>query len=657
MTLLLLSWLLLLQCLPMPLVSAVTTTTTQQQPQDTQSTTTTPHIDRNLIINGTEAPRQRFPYMASLSSNGRHVCGGTLIAPDIILTAAHCAGYFDEIQLNRHDLIRDSIYESYVIQDTVMHPRYYFHANGNNVDVDEYDFLLVKLYGDSGQLPVRLNREPTVPTVRGEQLRVIGWGVTDNGSNIPTDKLRQVTVDYIPNEDCAKIEGYTPNGNPVDLANRVIDITLCAADFTQGEDTCQGDSGGPILLADSTNSRNDVQVGVTSFGINGCADPNFPGFYARISHAHRWIDQTVCSMTNYPSASLGCNEQNYDLSDYTPDFSPSPTNELIDVTFEIRLDVIPSKIGWIIQSPHSNGANITYASRPISSYRNQPALQSVRESIKLPNNRQYYLVLLDRTGNGLCCNSYVHVYPNNANTDWLPQTLVAGSFHSRVYPFVAGRLPTAAPTLSPPPTRTVFPSSAPTVTRPFVTVSIDFDRYASETGWQLERIQVKDSVDTSATIKNTNDPDWLLLAVRYPGDYAGIADGESRVETVNLPLPIPGKIQTYRFTMTDNEGDGLCCKHGQGQAVVYWGDGQDELMRFDQFYLEEAETFTDERLLVLLDNDKGNEADEPNGNDMSAGVVSQTSLSVTPGGKRRHLWIICVTTGVAVVLLSSWTVL
>jgi hypothetical protein len=67
-------------------------TTQQQQQQPYHTTSTSSSSNRNLIIGGHDATAGRYPYFVALQSAENNTeCGGTLIAPDVVLTAAHCA--------------------------------------------------------------------------------------------------------------------------------------------------------------------------------------------------------------------------------------------------------------------------------------------------------------------------------------------------------------------------------------------------------------------------------------------------------------------------------------------------------------------------------------------------------------------------------------
>jgi len=68
---------------------------------------------------------------------------------------------------------------------------------------------------------------------------------------------------------------------------------LCAA--SPGKDACQGDSGGPLY-----DAKKNVLIGIVSWGI-GCANPNYPGVYARISEAIDWIERYTGRIASSPT--------------------------------------------------------------------------------------------------------------------------------------------------------------------------------------------------------------------------------------------------------------------------------------------------------------------------------------------------------------------
>merc|ERR1711862_67944 len=109
-------------------------------------------------------------------------------------------------------------------------------------------------------------------------------GTLDNDFSIPTlsspDKLQEVDVNVISNSQCAGNYG----------SNSITSAMVCAADT--GKDSCQGDSGGPMVTQE--NGRH-AQIGVVSWGI-GCASPNYPGVYARVTSVKSWI-QSIASGT------------------------------------------------------------------------------------------------------------------------------------------------------------------------------------------------------------------------------------------------------------------------------------------------------------------------------------------------------------------------
>jgi secreted trypsin-like serine protease len=240
------------------------------------------------IVGGELASRE-YPFMASVQSTvDGHYCGGSLVAPEWVLTAAHCGEGEQpanlEVLIGVTDL--DDAGERIAVTEIRTHPAYDSGTLRNDV-------ALLRLARPSAKPPVRLVR-PGQEAIwaPGQPATAIGWGehqspmqpgsYTDGDSSV----LREVTVPVVADADCA--DTYDENkefltGGSFDPASMV-----CAGDGTGGRDSCYGDSGGPLLVA------GDVQVGVVSWGYE-CALPSFYGIYARIGVPvlHDWIAANV----------------------------------------------------------------------------------------------------------------------------------------------------------------------------------------------------------------------------------------------------------------------------------------------------------------------------------------------------------------------------
>ena len=219
--------------------------------------------DRDLIVGGSSATPHDYPYFVHLDTPG---CGGTLIAPDIVLSAGHCrlddmSGY-GTVKVGRYtkyDNLDQS--EEFTVVDQVRHPNYdgdvcCGSSDGTWFKAVHYDFLLLKLSGRSSAQTIRLNRNGNIPRT-DENLHVIGFGdidpMTDNF--ITPDMIHEVTVNYRPNDVCIRDSDAYPDY----LLN---EASLCAYD--NGEDACGGDSGGPLIRKGQTDAQ-DIQVGIVSW--------------------------------------------------------------------------------------------------------------------------------------------------------------------------------------------------------------------------------------------------------------------------------------------------------------------------------------------------------------------------------------------------------
>jgi hypothetical protein len=205
-------------------------------------------------------------------------CGGTLIAPDMVLTAGHCAidAWFGAQELDEsivgvlagvEDLDAAETEDLIPVDGASLHPGFFFR------EADDVG-LLHLAEPIEGIDPVRLaTPEDAGLFDAGSPTTVLGWGNMSGDPNVPhyATTLQEGEVDVVDDTDC--YEAYRQNAR----AEIDVERTLCAA--APGVDACDGDSGGALVADDGGEP---VQVGIVWSGI-GCAEPLYPGLYVRVA--------------------------------------------------------------------------------------------------------------------------------------------------------------------------------------------------------------------------------------------------------------------------------------------------------------------------------------------------------------------------------------
>ena len=228
------------------------------------------------IVGGDEVdPPGKYSFMTRAFA-----CGASLVAPNVLLCAAHCKGFVTRVEIGRHDLNKNTMdYETFNIIEEVPHPNY----NRKTID---YDYMMLRLDGSSTFEPVELDNGEIL-LKDGSEAIVMGWGTTSSGGTT-SSVLREVAVDVYSQQNCQNTYGR------VDITSRMV----CAG--RSGKDSCQGDSGGPII--DKVSGK---QIGVVSWGY-GCAFANYPGVYAKVQDQIGWINYYIdlwAPPTSAPTAS------------------------------------------------------------------------------------------------------------------------------------------------------------------------------------------------------------------------------------------------------------------------------------------------------------------------------------------------------------------
>jgi hypothetical protein len=231
------------------------------------------------VIGGYPVKQGVFPFMAQVADlTDSTICGGSLVAPGYILTAAHCVHDQNDtlvppasvlVHIGAANLNDELNMRTIRVQRIIPHPSY-------DADQDRNDVALLKLPapGITDIKPILLPvRNSALGLSPDQVLTVAGWGLTTPDGET-SDQLRALQLRVTRDSVCRHIWSL----NDHDLA-----VIFCAGGEA-GTDSCDGDSGGPLFYGSPSNDEGVyTQIGVVSFGADPCAEEGVPGAYARLA--------------------------------------------------------------------------------------------------------------------------------------------------------------------------------------------------------------------------------------------------------------------------------------------------------------------------------------------------------------------------------------
>lgn len=229
-------------------------------------------MQSSMIVGGREALPEEFPWMVELISNNQHHCGGALIAPNWVITAAHCVKEEpsfgipapDRVIINNIDIGQANTHSEEIDIEEIT----YFPTWDISVATSE-DIALIRLETSSSFTPIPINTIDENLVAIDDTVYTMGWGL-DTVGGTPVNKLK-VAFPLV----------------------KAVNPETITAGFDAGEDkqgAASGDSGGPLAVKTDNGFK---LLGVVSGGAGQTTTAGSPGIFTRIFAFSNWVDSVM----------------------------------------------------------------------------------------------------------------------------------------------------------------------------------------------------------------------------------------------------------------------------------------------------------------------------------------------------------------------------
>ncbi|KAK1745050.1 trypsin-like serine protease [Skeletonema marinoi] len=548
----------------------------------------------------------RYRYMASLQMEGinpagthydYHICGGILVAPDFILTSAHCAYYsppnsnekypaFNGIEVGKTDLSYEGLdYDAYSLEtyklyyENLIPEKRYLHSDYNE-ETYEHDIMLVKTYGKSRYPVIRINSHDDAPK-RNEDITVLGWGA-EHDDSVPrySNLLKEADLKAMTNDQCkaSAVDVTNPETGRTELMSlrgHISDDMMCAK--ATNRYICHGDAGGPVIRRADTGRMMD----------------------------------TICADSTAPPEQYDCPNM----------VSMSSSASTQTVTLKMKLDMMSVETGFVIR--FRDTAEVV--AQRIPGYYKEDHNLVMEEEMELP--------LINSFGDGNCCdmgggNSYLY---KGTDTSIYTGELLAEingnfEFNSSADFCTDGQVSSNPPTSTPPPTPspiTPIPTDAPAGSQDTAVGNIGWSGPVSSPEFAYctdfcvsnanalrcgQHTCIPASASEPIQIGEVSDEHYLTVQFEFddhPEEHEvkvfvdfgvyhqeGFANQKLNI-LVDVNGPDAGEAE-YAFTVYDKESNGLCCTAGEGLYKVWFGDEVDGQLLFgdDAYEFSSSYVFT-----------------------------------------------------------------